>query len=422
MAIRAPAPVFVVRGSGVPEGLEMLRLHPEVEIVETPRHANVLLVAGEFTGAGLAALRRVHDQMSVPRVTVRWGGAALDGFPGATVGADGVDDIVRMLVTENAELLRGSRPSEVPILPDVDPAEWRGVGPYGQGGKGMTGGVPYGRPMAERGPDRDGLELDALSVTVGPWLSSIPPGLAMRVVFQGDLIYELSVSEPAVPGFRNGVFWEATRDPASIAELEMARARHHLVWLAEALRLLDLGPLAVRALRLAARLTPDDESAVAALERTVRRTGVFRWSLPAAGRISPELTDGLGPVARSSGRPDDARSGDPGYRSLGFEPVIDQGGDVPARWRQRLAETLQSLRLARRAGEVMAFGSGIVEGPRGRLETGHPTPSATLVGHLPDILAGVEWGDAVSCIASLDIDMAEAATATAEDRFKAPAR
>ena len=61
-------------------------------------------------------------------------------------------------------------------LPDLDPAPWRGVGPFGQGGTGMTGGVPYGRPLAGRADDRDGLKLDQLLVRVGPFLPPFPPG------------------------------------------------------------------------------------------------------------------------------------------------------------------------------------------------------------------------------------------------------
>ncbi len=80
-------------------------------------------------------------------------------FPGL-LRLDAQRDRVPEIVRLHRALLLG-RSSSPPILPDVEPSPWRGVGPYGQGGKGMTGGVPYGRPLAGRGPDRDGLELDA---------------------------------------------------------------------------------------------------------------------------------------------------------------------------------------------------------------------------------------------------------------------
>src|SRR5680860_481543 len=114
---------------------------------------------------------------------------------------------------------------------------------------------------------------------------------------------------------------------------------------------------------------------------------------------------------RDSGRVEDARMEDPGYVSLGFTPITFDGGDVRSRWEQRLAEIAQSLRLSAQAGDRTAFGAGVVETPRGRLEEGAATPSHKLMSLLPDVLTGLEWGDAVSCLASLDLDPAEAAAA-----------
>lgn len=387
----------------------MLGLRHEVSLVQTPRQANVLLVAGSFTDDGVTALRRVHDQMSTPRTTIHWGPTAGDDVFGAMIAADGLDDLVAHITNRHAALLTDADGTEAPWLPDVEANEWRGVGPYGQGGSGMTGGTPYGRPMTGRGPDRDLLQLDALPVTVGPWLPSLPPGLSMRIVFQGDVIHELSVNGPAVPGVRTGTFWDALHRPASIADLELARARQHLTVLAEGLRLLDLAALATRTLRLARHLTPNDAPAIMAIERAIRRTGAFRWSLPVKARFDADDADGLGPIARAAGRVEDARIDDPGYRAIGFEPVIGEAGDVAARWRQRLAEIAQSLALSRLAGDRTAFGNGVVEGPRGRLVHDEPTPSAILVDRLPNLLAGMEWGDAVAFVASLDLDMGEAA-------------
>jgi hypothetical protein len=49
-----------------------------------------------------------------------------------------------------------------------------------------------GLPMAELGPDRDGLTLDRLHVALGPVLPDWPAGLVVRVTLQGDVIQEAS--------------------------------------------------------------------------------------------------------------------------------------------------------------------------------------------------------------------------------------
>jgi len=407
-AARARVPVFAVGGTGARDNVQGLRLRHEISVLDTPRPANILLTAGTFTDAGAAALRRVHDQMSPPRLTVQWGPTSLEGLPGEHVLSGDIDELVDTIVGLHDALLHGTLPSEAPVLPDVEPAEWRNVGPYGHGGKGMTGGVPYGRPMAERGPDRDGLQLDRLPVTLGPWLPALPAGLALRVTFQGDIIQEASVGAATVTAAIASPFREALDRPVPIADLELARARHHLRWLAEALRLLGLGAPGLRALRLAEGLTPRDGDAVDAMARAIRRSGAFAWGIGSAGRLEPELTQGLGPVARAGGRPDDARSEDATYRSLGFTPVTFEDGDPRSRWRQRLAEITQSLELITRGRDRTAFGAGVVEGLHGRLEQGAPTPSGRLLELLPALLTGLEWGDAVTCLASLDVDPAEA--------------
>ncbi|TWF79249.1 hypothetical protein FHX44_115177 [Pseudonocardia hierapolitana] len=52
------------------------------------------------------------------------------------------------------------------------------------------GGTVAGLPMAELGPDRDGLTLDRLHIPLGPLLPDWPAGLVVRVTLQGDVIQE----------------------------------------------------------------------------------------------------------------------------------------------------------------------------------------------------------------------------------------
>jgi hypothetical protein len=191
LAGKAPVPVFALTGPGGREAVRALRLRPDLELLASPRGADVLLVAGDVPPALGPAACAVHDQVSHPRVTVRWRlsedeAGNDDGLPAGVVVGPG-HDVVAAVASAHRQLLDGTVASEVALLPDEEPSPWRGVGPYGQGGKGMTGGVPYGRPLAGRAPDRDGLELDQLPVTAGPYLPPFPPGLTLELKIQGDV-------------------------------------------------------------------------------------------------------------------------------------------------------------------------------------------------------------------------------------------
>lgn len=406
LAARAAVPVFPVVGAGAREAVQDLALRPEVKLVDAPRPAGILLLAGRLPEPLSGAADAAHDAMSHPRCTVRW-------IP------DGREGLVEMLVRAHRDLLDGALPSEPPLLPDEDPAPWRGVGPYGQGGSGMTGGVPYGRPMAERADDRDGLTLDQLPVKVGPLFRAFPPGLTLDLKLQGDVIQEVVVEanpfdslDPAdlAPSLRP--FLLATVEPVPVAELELARARHHLRWLAEALRIHELPALGERVLRLARRVQPGDADSVRELARLLGRTGVLGWATRHVGVIGGEGLEqvGSGPVARAAGVATDARRADPTYRRLGFEPIVGEAGDASGRWRQRIAEAAQALDLAARAGDARTGGAGEVEAPGGALRPGH-SAGGRLLGLLPELLVGMEWGEAVTTIVSLDLDLEETAAA-----------
>lgn len=324
----------------------------------------------------------------------------------------------------------------------------------------MTGGVPYGRPMAGRAPDRDGLELDQLPVRVGPFFAPFPPGLVLDVKLQGDVVQEVVVPGNAFAtaagaagggrasaatgrhagghathdahamdgaaypslgarGDGHDPFRAALVRPVPVADLERARARHHLRWLAHALRVHGLGALARRALGLAGA-SPAAAGDVAALGRLLERTRALGWATAGVGVTTPDLVAGrgLGPVARAAGLVEDARLEDLAYQALGFEPFVTSSGDgdARARWRQRLGEAIQSLGLAARAGAQRTGGDDApVEGPRGTLrrDATDGAPSSRLLALLPDLLRDGEWGDAVTTVVSLDVDVREAAPGAA---------
>lgn len=433
LAGAAPVRIFALEGADVPAPLGDLRLHDDVRLLDSPRSANVLLVAGRLPTALHDAARRVHGMLSHPRATLVWtassaGAGDDDLFPHATVVGPS-DDLVKTLRRVQRELLTRQRSSDAALLPDDEPAPWRGVGPYGQGGTGMTGGVPYGRPMAERAADRDGLELDQLPVRVGPFFPAFPTGLTLDVRLQGDIVQDVSVGDNpfatsagsaedhAADVTSTDPFRRALTEPVLIAELELARARHHLRWLAHALRTHGLGMLGRRVLAMLPVLEPGRIDDVRALRRLLQRTRGLGWSTAGVGSIPGDRIagQGLGPVARAAGLREDARLEDAAYGALDFEPIVQTEGDAGARWRQRLMEAAQSLELAGRAGDRRTESAQAVESPRGLWGPGHD-PVTVLLALVPELLRNLEWGDAVTTVVSLDLDLREAAVSGANEK------
>lgn len=269
LAAQAPVPLFAAIGRNGSRPVADLARHPGVCLESSPRHAAVLLVAGELRAADLEDLRRLHDQIPHPRATLWWGTAV--AFPhGETLPTTANPfDAVRALY---GALMEGRRETEPDLLPDEPPTPWRGKGDYGQGGEGMMGGTPYGRPMPMTGDDlRDGLSLDAYAVCVGPFLPMLPPGLQLQVTLQGDVIQSAKVRRAPHP-------------PEPEGRADAARRR-----LAVMLRLLGLPAVATRrdTCRLARRL-----GALAAIPPglgliggTDVRERLVRWCAEAADRL-----------------------------------------------------------------------------------------------------------------------------------------
>lgn len=204
LAAEAPVPVFVAIGENVPAHAARLALDPGLSLVDTPRAATILLVAGTIPDALTPHLHRLHDQLAHPRASVLWQAATPGALPAAVTVAE-TDDIVAVLTRTRNALLSGTLQSEPDLLPDTPPNEWRGIGPHGQGGKGMMGGTPYGRPMAMTADDiRDGLTLDVYTADFGPFLPMFPPGLVLTLTLQGDVIQKAAAVHPPFGGNRSG--------------------------------------------------------------------------------------------------------------------------------------------------------------------------------------------------------------------------
>ena len=252
LASRGSVPVFPVLGKQGDGALRHLALSPQIELVDSPRHASVLLVAGEIPADRFEPLRRVHDQLPYPFTTL-WFRSEPWPHLERVARIDDLDDLPGALVTAHRELMEGRRGSAHRLLPDKPPNPWEGKGDFGQGGEGMMGGVPYGRPMAMNMEDdiRDGLTLDSLTFRLGPFFFAFPPGMAAEITLQGDLVQTWKTQLAPYPQPLDEVFFDARERPVPIAEVELARVRHHLHRLFHALHLAGLEGVSLRALRLA---------------------------------------------------------------------------------------------------------------------------------------------------------------------------
>nr|WP_299246056.1 hypothetical protein [uncultured Halomonas sp.] len=403
LAAQATVPVFPVRGMHGEPVLHRLALAAGIELVDSPRHASILLVAGGVPPDQHDALRRVHDQLPTPFATLWYRSEPLDELAGAT-RVDDPDALPEALKTIHRELMSGKRGSSPRLLPDEPPNPWEGLGDDGHGGEGMMGGVPYGRPMAMNMTDdiRDGLTLDSLTVTLGPFLPMLPPGLTAEVTLQGDLIQSWTTHSAPYPIALESAFFQALQGPVPIAELERARARYHLKRLHFGLRLAGLERLALEALRLAFEPHPG-QNRVMALRRRLVRSGFFRLTTTGRGRLDENQARRVGGIAaRAAGLEEDWRSGDEGYRHLNFRPLTQREGDTAARWHQTLAEIEQALQLAGQAERdaVHTRRSDGVETPRGPWGEYRPEDAS---GVLEELLPGLEWDEAMSTLASLDL-------------------
>lgn len=274
LAASAPVPVFVAIGAYAADRGADLFLADMLLRVASPRHAALLLVAGEIRPEDMDALQRLHDQLPHPRATVYWGEAPLAPFANAE-RVPWPDDPASTLLAVYRQLLTGQLPSESDHLPDEPPFPWRGVGEHGQGGKGMMGGTPYGRPMAMTADDlRDGLSLDAFTITVGPFLPTLPAGLVLELNLQGDVIQQATVTRPPLP--------RAKRDPRNDRGPNRNLARR-LRGTAQMLDLLELHALSMRSLSLAKDAEDGASVRVAPLRQAVHRSGALQAIAPGLG-------------------------------------------------------------------------------------------------------------------------------------------
>ncbi|GAB3356391.1 hypothetical protein [Modestobacter lapidis] len=254
----------------------------------SPADTDLLVVLGP-PGPGLAAAVEVlWSQVPEPRHRVDLrrpddigaaldeGGAALIRPAGSGPGAD-------------------DRPSPAELLGTDGDAGHEGMDhggghegmDHGGGHEGMDhGGEVAGLPMAMTGPDRDGLELDVLTVVLGPVLPGWPTGLVLRAELQGDVLTSAELC-----------WLDAASLPAAELDLDPQQAA-----LDRLVRFLVVAgwPTAARDARRArdgfSAGDPDRRVAAqrraAAVARRVRRSRALAWTAGGIGCTAPE--SGLG--------------------------------------------------------------------------------------------------------------------------------
>jgi Ni,Fe-hydrogenase III large subunit len=326
----------------------------------------------------------------------------------------------------------------------------------------MTQGMPR---------SSDGLQMEWVEAPFGPLFPGLPGGLSLALTLDGDTVAgaqtdpgvegwephkaltgpadaladKLALLDPLSPVSYRLLALRALEDAAGaspderaafarVGALERERAMSHLNWLALFARLLGYPWLEERAGRLVLALSRAEDAeglarfagAVGKLARRVDRTPLLRRRLREIGGLEDDSAKASGPVARAAGVAWDTRDDEEVYRSLGFAPVVRDGDDALSRLRVRLAETLQSLDLAKKAGAVLladgtvdgatsGTGAATVETPRGparlevTLEGGAvvaarlDTPSSRHLALVGAVAEQREVADALVGVASLDL-------------------
>jgi hypothetical protein len=240
--------------------------------------------------------------------------------------------------------------------------------------------MPGGLMMADRAPDRDGLQLDVLQVPLGPVLADWPAGLVVTLTLQGDVVQKAEVGVLGAAVRQQMPFWHAGDDAGdrgrrfaaahldSLGRLLGVVGWQALAWRARRLRDGALGDVPAQRLR----------AELAALDRRMRRSWALRRATDGLGLLSSEVVSDLGvtgPAARA----------------------VDGGGDVTARWRCWLAQADRYL-----AGDRPADG----DGPRGRVD-GYRPASAALLDAAQHLMVGLDIAAARIVMASFDPDTDE---------------
>ena len=412
---------FPIIGWGGRERWWSLLATAPITLSRAPHDTDLLVLAGEIPQSWGEPLAALLETVSLPRAVLwlspEWECPLPPSLPGGSIiRPEWLDEIDWPDITQR--LLNPDHPVQHALLPDKPPSPWRGRGDYGQGGEGMMGGKPYGRPMAMTMEDRDNMTLDDVATALGPYFPGLPSGLQLNLKVQGDCIrtcqdmtntFPHRQLTPTLIRYGEPVLRTLGGEAITVQLLERERLRNHLGWMADFLEFAGLNALAQRLRRHRNSTDPDLVNGLLnridgfALRRLTQGIGVITHDQ--AQRLNL-----VGPVARASGVATDTRSLDSAYQALKFTPQVETAGDVWARWRVRVRECRQSLALLHQAGDTLTLAR---EGARGcyarNSAGGLDTPTKANLAAVKPNLAGLEWFEAILFLTSLDLDMTEAA-------------
>ncbi|HBR88065.1 MAG TPA: hypothetical protein DEA59_02240 [Microbacterium sp.] len=150
-------------------------------------------------------------------------------------------------------------------------------------GHGMDMSGPGGIPLAEGSEDRDGLEMDATHLTLGPILSDWPAALVVHCTLHGDLVTDVEIE-----------WGEADELPAGSVREDAARLCDAA---SRVLAVVGWDPMAARARRVRNDLLDDAplekiRSGLTRLTRRAERSRTLAWS--AKGIAAEESIDPRG--------------------------------------------------------------------------------------------------------------------------------
>ena len=281
-AVRATR-VLLVEGPGssaVRVAAERAVLDRGWRVAESAASADVLLVAGRAGGELTEVVDRLWDSMPGPRAKV----SVLS--PDAVAAA--LDEAAAALLNTGAQAEDAARRPPEPELPSAGGDGGMDHGAMDHGGMGMA---PDGIPLAEgSAQDRDGLEMDALPLHLGPVLRHWPAGLVLDVTLHGDLVVDASARAA-------GMVQDGTGQPDA-PEDDAARSARHCDDVAAMLALAgwEDGAALARSARdtLLDRRGDDARAALADLRHRIERSPLLAWSLAGAGVVTRERADELG--------------------------------------------------------------------------------------------------------------------------------
>ncbi|WP_346960453.1 hypothetical protein [uncultured Arthrobacter sp.] len=164
----------------------------------SPGDADILCICGEVPDDQTDAVERLWDQLPGPRSrTVVTGpehaGRALDGCVDELLAVDGQSRLeagrsaTEPEQADDGGMDHGGGDSHADM--DHGGMDHSGMSHEGMDHGGMEMPMPGGIGLAGEGKDRDGLDLDALKVPLGPYLPFWPAGLVLHCELQGDIVF-----------------------------------------------------------------------------------------------------------------------------------------------------------------------------------------------------------------------------------------